>query len=77
MFLDGWLGNGIGSAVYDVLVNILSKLHPMKIILQYFHCLFYTKMSHFPSVMSFHIIFACSLEGTQRWLIWNNNPSWR
>jgi hypothetical protein len=41
------------SAEYDVLVNILSKLRPIKMILKYSHCIFYTKMSCYLYVMSF------------------------
>ena len=37
MLLDGWLGNGASSAGLDVLPDILSKVRPIEILLQYCH----------------------------------------
>jgi hypothetical protein len=53
LFLDGGLGNDTGGARFDVLVNILSKLRPIKMLMQYCHYLFYTEMSHFLTTMIF------------------------
>jgi hypothetical protein len=53
MFLDGGFGNGASGAVFDVLMNVLLKLRPIKMFLQYCHYIFYTKMSRFPTVMNF------------------------
>jgi len=36
LLLDGRFGNGIGSARFDVLPDILSKIRPIEILLQYF-----------------------------------------
>ena len=44
LVLDYRFGNGAGSAGYAVLRNILSKVRPIKILLQHFHYFFYSKM---------------------------------
>jgi hypothetical protein len=38
LLLDGRFGNGVGSAGSDVLPDILSKVWPIEILLQYCHC---------------------------------------
>ena len=37
MLLDGWFGNGTGNAGSNVLLDILSKVWPIEILLQYCH----------------------------------------
>ena len=37
LLLDGQLGNGAGSAGFDVLPDILSKIQPIEILLKYCH----------------------------------------
>ena len=37
LLLDGWFGNGAGSAGLNVLPDVLSKVRPIKILLQYCH----------------------------------------
>ena len=37
LLIDGWFGNGTGSARSDVLPNALSKVRPIEILLQYYH----------------------------------------
>jgi hypothetical protein len=53
LFLNGQFSNGVDSARPDILVDILSKLRPIKNWLQHFHCLFYTEVFFHPIVVGF------------------------
>ena len=37
MLLDGWFGNGTGNAGLDVLPDVMSKVWPIEITMQYCH----------------------------------------
>ena len=37
MLIDGWFGNGTGSVGSDVLPDVLLKVQPIEILLQYCH----------------------------------------
>ena len=49
--LDGRFGNGASSAGLDVLPDILSKVYPIEIILQYFHGFLDPEMQSDPTVV--------------------------
>ena len=53
MLLDGRFGNDIGSARLDVLPDIMSKVWPIEIILQYFHCFLDLEIPNDPTVAHF------------------------
>ena len=53
MLLDGWLGNGIGSAIFDILADVLSMFWPIKMFLKNDHSFIHTKMSYHPTVVGF------------------------
>ena len=50
MLLDGWVRNGAGSVEFNVPPNILTKVRPIKILLQYWHYFLYFEMSSDPTV---------------------------
>jgi hypothetical protein len=49
--LDGQFGNGARSAGLDVLPDILSKVHPIEILLQYCHGFLDPEMPSDPTVV--------------------------
>ena len=53
LLLDGWFGNGAGSAGSDVLPDVLPKVRPIKILLQYCHCFLDHKIPNDPAVVRF------------------------
>ena len=53
LLLDGWFGNDTGSARLDVLPDIMSKVWPVEIILQYFHCFLNPKIPNNPTIAGF------------------------
>ena len=44
LLLNGWFGNGACSVGSDVILNVLSKVQPIEIILQYYHYFLDPKM---------------------------------
>ena len=53
MLLDVWFGNGTGSAGSDVLPDVLSKVQPIEILLQYCHCSLDPEIPSDPIVVCF------------------------
>ena len=53
LLLDGRFGDGTSSAGLDVLPNILSKVRPIKILLQYYHYFLDPEMHSDPTVVRF------------------------
>ena len=53
LILDGWFGNGVGSARSDVLIDVLSKVQPIEILLQYCHCFLDPEMPSNSTVVRF------------------------
>ena len=53
LLLDGRFGNGVGSARFDVLLNILSKIRPIEILLQHCPCFLNPEMPNTPTVVCF------------------------
>ena len=53
LLLDGWFGNGAGSAGLDLLLDILSNIRLIEILLQYDHCFLDPKMPNNPTVVRF------------------------
>ena len=51
--LDGWFGNGVDNAGSNVLPDILSKIQPIEILLQYYHSFFNFEMPNGPTVVRF------------------------
>ena len=51
LLLDGQFGNGASSARLDVLPNILSKVRPIEILLQYFHDFLNLETTNDPTVV--------------------------
>jgi len=45
LILNDWLGYGTGSVGLDMFSNVLFEIWSIKILLQYCHCLIYTKVS--------------------------------
>jgi len=53
LILDGQFANGTGSARFDVLPNILSKIQPIEILLQYCHYFLNPKISSDLTIVRF------------------------
>ena len=53
LLLNGWFGNGTGSVGSDVLLDVLSKVRPIEILLQYCHYFLNLKMPSDPTVVRF------------------------
>jgi hypothetical protein len=53
LLLDGRFGNGAGSAGSDVLLDILSKVWPIEILMQYCHCFLDPEMPSDPTIVCF------------------------
>ena len=53
MLLDGQFGNGTTSEGSDVLPNILSKVQPIEILLQYYHYFVNSKIPYNLTVVRF------------------------
>ena len=53
LLLDGWFGNGAGSAGSDALPDVLSKVWPIEILLQYCHYFLDPKIPSEPTVVHF------------------------
>ena len=53
LLLDGWFGNGAGSVGSDVLPDVLSKVRPIEILLQYCHYFLDPEMPSDPTVVRF------------------------
>ncbi len=53
MLFDCLFGNGAGSAGVDAIPNILSKVRPIKILLQHFHYFLYLEVSNALTVVCF------------------------
>jgi hypothetical protein len=53
LLLDGRFGNGAGGARSDVLSDIMSKVWPIEILLQYCHCFLDPEMPNDPTVVFF------------------------
>ena len=53
LLLDGQFGNGIGSAGSNVLLDVLSKLQPIEILLQYCHYFLNPEMPSDPTLVHF------------------------
>ena len=53
LLLDGQFGNGVGNAGSDVLPDIMSKVWPIEILLQYFHYFPDPEMTSDPTVVCF------------------------
>jgi hypothetical protein len=51
LVLDGHFGNGASSAGLDVLLDILSKVRPIEILLQYYHGFLDPEMPSDPTVV--------------------------
>jgi hypothetical protein len=51
LLLDGRFGNGTSSVGLDVLPDILSKVRPIKILLQYFHIFLEPEMPSDPTIV--------------------------
>jgi hypothetical protein len=51
--LHGCLGNGIGSAISDILADVLSNFWPIKMFLKNGHSFLHAKMSRHPTVVGF------------------------
>ena len=53
LLLDGRFGNGAGSGGSDVLPDVLLKVQPIEIILEYYHYFLNPKMPNEPTVVRF------------------------
>ena len=53
LLLDGWFGNGAGITGSDVLPDVLSKVQPIEIILQYYHYFLNPEIPSDPTVVRF------------------------
>ena len=53
LLLDGWFGNDAGSVGLDVHPDILSKVQPIEIILQYCHYFLNPEIPSEPTVVRF------------------------
>jgi hypothetical protein len=53
LLLDGRFDNGAGSVGSDVLLDILSKVWPIEILLQYYHCFLNPKMPSDSTIVRF------------------------
>ena len=53
LLLDGWFGNGASNAGSDVLPDVLSKVRPIEILLQYCHYFLDPEMPSDPTVVHF------------------------
>ena len=53
LLLNGWFGNSASSAGSDVLPDVLSKVWPIEILLQYCHYFLDPKMPSDPTVVRF------------------------
>ena len=51
LLLDGQFGNGAGSAGSDVLPDVLLKVWPIEILLQYCHYFLDLKMPSYPTIV--------------------------
>jgi hypothetical protein len=51
MFLSGQFGNNVGSEKPDILDDLMSKLRPVEMFLQHFHCVFNNEVSYHPTVV--------------------------
>lgn len=51
LLLDGWLSDGVGSAVPNIFPNVQSKFAPIKVLLEYNHGFLHTKVSYDPTVV--------------------------
>jgi hypothetical protein len=53
LLLDGWIGNGTGSARSDILVDVLSNFWPIKMFLKNDHNFLHAKMSCHLTIVGF------------------------
>lgn len=51
--IDGQFGNGVGSGIFDVLHNILSKIRPIEILLKDCHHFLGLEMPSYSTVVRF------------------------